>query len=348
MEKKLKYREIRDLLLKDIRNGIYERGAQLPPERSFAATFGVSHMTVRRAMNEMEEDGVIIRKEREGAFLNPNFHETNDRRIVNIICPFVQSSVVSKFIEAIGRNLEKEGNIPRFHWASISNSRSIIKAITGTGQCIVLSDGYIFQDKEFVDILAKHNTDIVVIGQDLSALGIASVKNEDYASISHAMQIFKDNGHEDIAVLSDSVHANMKQILLSSYFNQPNEKLKKHFIDLDTQPYESSAPLAYDAVRKYLQTGHIDVTGFFCWSDDLLLGAMAACRDEGLRIPEDMSFLAAIDTPATMFSNPPVTTVGPDIEKHVEKSLEILRLKKWGELAIIPYKVVSAKSVARR
>ncbi|HLR94633.1 MAG TPA: GntR family transcriptional regulator [Jiangellaceae bacterium] len=63
----IKYHSIRDqirTLLDDL-----EPGEALPPERTLAARFGVSRMTLRRAVEELIADGRLIRRQGAGTFV---------------------------------------------------------------------------------------------------------------------------------------------------------------------------------------------------------------------------------------------------------------------------------------
>lgn len=50
----------------------YAKGEEkLPPENEISANLGVSRVTVRRALGELEKEGVIIRSHGRGTFINP-------------------------------------------------------------------------------------------------------------------------------------------------------------------------------------------------------------------------------------------------------------------------------------
>jgi DNA-binding FadR family transcriptional regulator len=55
-----------------IEAGEWSDGRQIPPERDLAADFGVARNTIRRAMDLLEEDGVVSRQVGRGTFINPS------------------------------------------------------------------------------------------------------------------------------------------------------------------------------------------------------------------------------------------------------------------------------------
>lgn len=58
------------LILKDqIRSGLYEEGSLIPSEAKLQSRYGVSRITVRRAIAELENDGYVQRKKGKGSIV---------------------------------------------------------------------------------------------------------------------------------------------------------------------------------------------------------------------------------------------------------------------------------------
>ena len=66
------YPFIKEDILKDIQSGVYQEDKMLPPEREFTEKYRVSRMTIRRALDELIQDGVLIRKSGSGVFIAKN------------------------------------------------------------------------------------------------------------------------------------------------------------------------------------------------------------------------------------------------------------------------------------
>ncbi len=60
-------------LLSLIENGTYEPGQQLPSEADLAAQLGISRPTLREALLNLEQEGVIVRKHGVGTFVAPEY-----------------------------------------------------------------------------------------------------------------------------------------------------------------------------------------------------------------------------------------------------------------------------------
>jgi GntR family transcriptional regulator len=60
-------------LLKLIEDGAYQPGEQLPSESNLAAQLGISRPTLREALFNLEQEGVIVRKHGVGTFVAPAY-----------------------------------------------------------------------------------------------------------------------------------------------------------------------------------------------------------------------------------------------------------------------------------
>ena len=63
------YQQTRDLMIRRIADGLWEPGERLPSEWDLAAEFGVSQGTVRKALNDLAVDNLIVRHQGRGTFV---------------------------------------------------------------------------------------------------------------------------------------------------------------------------------------------------------------------------------------------------------------------------------------
>lgn len=64
-----KYLDVKEYLLGQIHSGAYRQDEPIPPERELAAMLGINRMTLRRAVEELMYEGLLIRKKGSGTFL---------------------------------------------------------------------------------------------------------------------------------------------------------------------------------------------------------------------------------------------------------------------------------------
>ncbi|WP_165422942.1 GntR family transcriptional regulator [Ktedonosporobacter rubrisoli] len=63
------YTRLRDRLATDLAAGRWEPGSRLPSERALSEQYGCSRLTVRQALSELEEAGLLIRRRGSGTFV---------------------------------------------------------------------------------------------------------------------------------------------------------------------------------------------------------------------------------------------------------------------------------------
>jgi len=63
------YRQIKDLMLRQLESGEWGPGSPIPSESELAARFGVSQGTVRKAIDEMAAEHLLVRQQGKGTFV---------------------------------------------------------------------------------------------------------------------------------------------------------------------------------------------------------------------------------------------------------------------------------------
>lgn len=64
------YKQLTDLLRRDIQDGKFKRGQKIPTELALSKMYNVSRITVRNALEELAKENLLIRKQGKGTFVN--------------------------------------------------------------------------------------------------------------------------------------------------------------------------------------------------------------------------------------------------------------------------------------
>lgn len=79
------YQQVSEALVAAISQGEYAPGAKLPPHHQVAADFGVSVGTVKRAFALLQQQGLIVTRQGQGAFVRTQPAEpTDDDELVQL------------------------------------------------------------------------------------------------------------------------------------------------------------------------------------------------------------------------------------------------------------------------
>jgi DNA-binding LacI/PurR family transcriptional regulator len=93
-------------------------------------------------------------------------------------------------------------------------------------------------------------------------------------------------------------------------------------------------------------------TGVLAMSDQLAIGALAAARELGLRVPRDVSVVGWDDSPSARDSEPPLTTIRQSLHDQGRTCAQLLMAATRGELAgedllhLAPWQLVTRESTA--
>ncbi|WP_069804058.1 GntR family transcriptional regulator [Thermogemmatispora onikobensis] len=63
------YHQLKQILRGGIERGVYRPGDRLPTEQELMQTYGVSRITVRQALNELEDEGLVVRRHGKGTYV---------------------------------------------------------------------------------------------------------------------------------------------------------------------------------------------------------------------------------------------------------------------------------------
>ena len=114
-----KYQMVRDRFHADIRAGLFAPGQVMPTEHHFAQSLGVSRSTVRQALAELEQDGIIIRKPGRGTFVatEQQIKSRSQLNVFALIAPRLREGLYPSLIHGF-----EEASANSDHQVLISNS----------------------------------------------------------------------------------------------------------------------------------------------------------------------------------------------------------------------------------
>jgi len=69
--------QVNEILRERIRAALYEPGSRLPSENELAKEFGVSRATIRTVLAKLSIEGLILRRQGDGTYVNQHINEVN-------------------------------------------------------------------------------------------------------------------------------------------------------------------------------------------------------------------------------------------------------------------------------
>ncbi len=298
----MKYEMVLKHLEKLIFSGKIKIGEKLPSENELAEIFGVTRMTVRRALIELEKDGIIFKIRGLGTFVS-NTDILSSKKIGvlvhnhSIVFGIVKTCTafgVKCYVEDIGKNVLEE----------IKSLKNLIEMkVNGL---IVEPRNFTIEDTVFKDILE-------------SGLPIVFV-DRNVANYPEVPTILSDNfsGAVELAKHMVEVHKSQNALFVT-HENLEISSVKERYDGISSQ-YRNKVEILqlpkmqsnFSFVVKELQR-NID-TIFFC-NDILAVRGLTFLLKSGIRIPGNIRIAGFDDENFAGIVHPGLTTVRQDLEQ---------------------------------
>ncbi len=311
-----------------IRAGEFAPGDRLPGEREWAARLGVSHMTARRAVSEMVEADLLERRHQRGTYVRARSSQRLAGVTVNLIYPLQSFGFIEQLLQCFLVDLEKRGWHHHLIHLQSGRESAVMRALATEEPVIIVSPEMGFNRRTKAALLAAKGR-VIVIGNRLPESAATSIMADDAQAIRLLMEHLQAAGHRKIAIISKQPDQSVDQLQIATWkaccaaYATPQE-LQKRLIQVEVRSDVREAVSIREAVRDYLSSPGADATALICLSDTCALGTLAACRDMGIAVPEQMSVVASCNTTLLEMINPPVTCADVHIERHVERALELI------------------------
>jgi GntR family transcriptional regulator len=185
------YAQLGDTIRERIKSGVYAANSAIPSQAEFAEEFGVSHITIRRALRELTFEGLIYSRQGLGVFV------ADRQRIVR--------SVLTGPFASISENIARSGLTPSVKEISFGRcapdlevSRRLElppKAVLYRHEKVIFADGAPLA----IDVIHLPSRLALQLGKDLAdnfmfrllsrhGIKIGSVKREFHASLALARE----------------------------------------------------------------------------------------------------------------------------------------------------------------
>lgn len=339
--KKAKYEVITDDILTRIRNNDFSYDTVLCTEMQLAAQYGVSRITAKRALTDLEQRGVLYRKRGVGSFvarnalnnLNNQSHPATASKIVSFLLPFdITKGGMFDTIKTVNSTLNDNGYLMSIYISDVSEAKEKTNIRLLLSQNI---SGLIYYP-------LRDNINLKLINEFIYAK-IPVIIIDKYTDCPYIHNVISDNieggrlltehlislGHKNIGFLSTAPMEETSTVLnrFGGYFQQMlSAGLSPDPANIVCVPYEvtekdiesGNSPFC-DAIRKMYING---VTAFLTENDRVAQLAIHACKTLNLQVPEDISICGFDDQEIAKECG--ITTIRQDFLGIADKISELM------------------------
>lgn len=201
-----KYEILKKSILEDIKNGILNEGDQIPPQREMEESYGVSRITVKKAIADLIQDHVLEHQEgRKGLFVRKKQSLSNNSKTIAVVLDDITSHYDSNLLKGIEDSLWKQN----YHTILCNANRNMDKVdayfqtfdfskIDGIIFLPVVVENYKERNRTILNLFREKDVPFVLIDQYIPGEPANLVATDHRAGAREICRALIENGHEKI------------------------------------------------------------------------------------------------------------------------------------------------------
>ncbi|MGH8877251.1 MAG: LacI family DNA-binding transcriptional regulator [Stackebrandtia sp.] len=339
--RELKFRRLAAQLRAELRSGVIAPESKLPTEQELAARHGVSMTTVRRALNELADDGLVVRRQGAGTFAAPTGRGPDGTGpLVGVLVPDT-TLYYPRVIEGIEDALSAAD--ARLMLASsrysVSEEDKAIARLIDSGVEGLLAVPTLIGRDDPAAVLARLSTlpvPVVLVERRLDP-GLLDVS--EHVCTDHttggflAVRHLHELGHRRIAVAVRADAPTTAPVLRG--VGRALDEYGAHAGQPHAVPREDWNPAV--AAQLVAAITAAEATAVVCFGDREAAALVAAARRAGLDVPGDLAVVAYDDEIADL-AEVPLTAVSPP-KAHLGRVAAELLLRRLAEPDLPPHQI---------
>jgi DNA-binding LacI/PurR family transcriptional regulator len=296
--------------------------------KNVAKEAGVSIATVSRVMNKLstvkKENKIKVEAAVKKLKFRPNVSAqrlaTSRNNAIGLVIPryadIFHSFYALQVLQGVGLSVEKLKLDLLLH---ITNGDTFLNLSAVEG--VIFSD--IIGNEEQVDNIMEAGVPCVIMNYLTRDLPVSCVAIDNFNAAFKAVEYLVKLGHSKIAAITGNLESQAAIDRLNGYLKALEENKiedRKEYIKYGDYGRDSAISLTKDLIKLKNPP-----TAIFAASDEMAVGAIQVCMENGINVPRDMSVIGFDDNPlALAFSPVPITTMRQPIHKMAMVAVETL------------------------
>jgi DNA-binding LacI/PurR family transcriptional regulator len=343
--KKTMYEHIVEDIKEEISSGLVKKDDRLASELELSTKYGVSRITARRALEELEKEDLIYRRQGSGSYATGVYPRgtgifEGGVTFVTLIIPFGSNLGRSyDLLRGAGDYFSSQGILLTVQNTAgdASKEREILVSL-GKSQ----AKGFLFYpcaNRDNLDIqyqIANYPIPLIMLDQYLDASGIPAVVSDNAGGARDAIAHLTKLGHRKIGFISDlglndassvrdryqgycaglrdaGIEYDLRNIVLGK--NQGSSigqnKLPYEALTEKNSLEESSRQFFLDMILPLVDRSD-PVSAVLVLNDYLAINIMRSLSTRGIKVPADLSIVGFDNIELAEHIDPPITTIEQD------------------------------------
>ena len=334
------YQQVAADLRRRIASGDMPVGLKIPPHKELAVEYGVSVITINKALSGLVSDGLLHSHVGRGTFVM-----VRPASITGVAAPttigFVLRDLSSPFFSLIAHSAQQRADDLGVGLVLASSSNRLDREeeqirrlrFLGVSGLIIVSMSRTFRLSESIQALHDEDFPYTMVswtaGDDVPFVGL-DLAEAGHLAAQHLLQL----GHTKFGYLIDRIGSLNGELRMSRYRSTIEEaglKINPAFVFEHSVAYEigdyKSGYAAGQAIARLKKRPE----AMYCFNDLGALGLEDALLDAGLDVPGDVSIIGIDDIELSSRSRVPLTTVRQPVDIIGARSVDTLLARLRGE-----------------
>jgi len=321
-----RYEIVLNDILDKISKRIYNAGDMLPTESSMLSTYGVSRITIQKAMSILVSRNIVERTAGRGTFVKDSSTEqitSNSNGVYAIVTPFQEPETL-KVIRGAQKIMSENNQylMLAFTERDSQNEPVVLDKLINDGvKGLIIYTLNSSCNEVYYGKLFRGNVPVVFIDKGITGLTTDMVLSNNNDGICQGMTHLIQMGHRNIAYVSRPIKTGTS---LSERFNSYILNMREHCFPITASTVCISEPeTLIDRLDATIEAAP-NTTAVMCATDDVAIRVYDWASLRGLRIPEDISVCGFDDNYYSATMTPPLTTVAQNFESIGMQAAELL------------------------
>ncbi|HJB96677.1 MAG TPA: GntR family transcriptional regulator [Candidatus Mediterraneibacter intestinigallinarum] len=316
-----KYERIVDWVRKEIESGRLSRGDKLPSENEMMEQFDVSRQTVRRAMGDLAENGIVEGRRGSGTYVTVNTRRYTGKEIrIAVMLTYVDTYIFPSIIKGIESVLSREGCTLQISMTdnAVEKERMLLREFIRTRSV----DGIIAEtvksalpnpNLKLYRELEGLGIPVMFVNSYYKELDIPHVSMDDQKAGYLAAKHLTECGHSRIGGIfkADDGQGHLRYAGYTDALMEQDIRIRgDQVIWIDSEELRSME----EESAKFLKRLE-GCTACVCYNDETAYKLVSIFQKAGLRVPEDLSIVGIDNSELARLCPVPLTSVENPVER---------------------------------
>jgi len=348
--------QLKELLLKEIRNGRFQPGGRIPSEREIAESYGISRASVRESISELLNSGLLFRTVGKGTFVSPDISAaarterataSEPHNIAFIISEnifhFVQTGY-NKILAGVQEVAATEGWRLLFHTVGDDANNPRLLSLRNTQNrsldgCVIVGG----VRRHVLDLLQEERIPTILVDLLISDEEAAAVTIDYARGARLGMRHLYELGHRNIGYVGFSGSQKYRGYwqCLEELGLRYDPRYVEFLHELNLQP---GILAGFQAIQRMVAASNLP-SALLITNDFVALGVMEGLSIAGVRTPDQISIVGFDDLGQK--TSPPLTTVRVDLAQVGKLAANALLRKMNGNVLEPEHTLVPVELLVR-